>query len=208
MKQEPIPSSTSQQQFYSKEENTFSVFQLHQTYIVTQKSSGFVIIHQQNAHERVLYEKYTRAVAGSPIATQQSLFPSTIELSPADALLVTDMVSDLKELGYQLEPFGQHTFIIQGTPADVISGNEKNAIENIIEQYKHFSNDLKFSKREKLLRSMAMQNAIKPGTTLSEKEMMSLVNDLFACETANATPNGKPTFMRFDKEEMDKMFGK
>ena len=209
VQKESITASTpDQQQFYTKEENTFPVFQLHQTYIVTQKSSGFVIIHQQNAHERVLYEKYTRAVAGSPIATQQSLFPSTIELSPADALVVTDMVSDLKELGYQLEPFGQHTFVIQGTPADVVSGNEKNAIEKIIEQYKHFSNDLKFSKREKLLRSMAMQNAIKPQTTLSEKEMTSLVNDLFACESASTTPNGKPTFMRFDKEEMDRMFGK
>ena len=208
-KQDDVVSNAGQQtQFYAKEESNFPVFQLHNTYIVTQKQTGFVLIHQQNAHERVLYEKYTHAVAGHPIATQQSLFPSTIELSPADALLVGDMISDLKELGYQLEPFGQHTFIIQGTPADVVSGNEKNAIENIIEQYKHFSTELRFSKREKLLRSMALQNAIKAGKSLTEREMVNLVSELFACETANTTPNGKPTFMSFDKEDMDKMFGK
>ena len=206
--QEDTVSSVNQHQFYPKEENNFSAFQLHHTYIVTQKPSGFVLIHQQNAHERVLYEKYLRAVAGNPIATQQSLFPSTIDLSPSDAVIVGEMLQDLKELGYQLEPFGQHTFVIQGTPADVVSGNEKSAIEKIIEQYKHFSNEVKFSKREKLIRSMALQNAIKAGTALSEKEMAALVGDLFACETANATPNGKPTYMNFDKEEMDKMFGK
>ena len=184
------------------------MLQLHQTYIVVQREGGFILVHQQNAHERILYERYTHAVAGKPIATQQSLFPVTIELSPADAVLLVELLPDMKELGYQLEPFGQNTFVIQGTPADVGNGTEKGSIEKIIEQYKHFSNDLKYSKREKLLRSMSLQNSIKAGIVLTQKEMQGLVNDLFACETANTTPNGKPTFMTFQKEEMDKMFGR
>ena len=184
------------------------MLQLHQTYIVVQREGGFILVHQQNAHERILYERYTHAVAGKPIATQQSLFPVTIELSPADAVLLVELLPDMKELGYQLEPFGQNTFVIQGTPADVGNGTEKGSIEKIIEQYKHFSNDLKYSKREKLLRSMSLQNSIKAGIVLTQKEMQGLVNDLFACETTNATPNGKPTFMTFQKEEMDKMFGR
>ena len=184
------------------------MLQLHQTYIVVQREGGFILVHQQNAHERILYERYTHAVAGKPIATQQSLFPVTIELSPADAVLLVELLPDMKELGYQLEPFGQNTFVIQGTPADVGNGTEKGSIEKIIEQYKHFSNDLKYSKREKLLRSMSLQNSIKAGIVLTQKEMQGLVNDLFACETTNTTPNGKPTFMTFQKEEMDKMFGR
>ena len=184
------------------------VMQLHQTYIVVQDEAGFLLVHQQSAHERILYERYADAMEGRPIATQQSLFPATIELSPADAIVLLELVPDMKELGYQLEPFGQHTFIIQGTPADVFSGNEKTAVEKILEQYKHFSSDLKYTRREKLLRSMSLQNAIKAGALLTDKEMKNLIADLFACKVPNATPNGKPTYMSFGKEEMDRMFGK
>lgn len=184
------------------------MIQFHQTYIAVQKNNGFLLIHQQNAHERVLYEKYTLAFAGKPIAHQQSLFPSTIEMAPADAIILESLLPDLKELGYQIEPFGKNTFVIQGTPADMVAGNDKSSIEKMIEQYKHFSNDLKYSKREKLFRSLAIQNAIKAGTALGAKEITSLINDLFSCETANTTPNGKPVFMRFYNEELEKLFGR
>jgi DNA mismatch repair protein MutL len=184
------------------------MMQLNQTYIVVQKNNGFILVHQQNAHERILYEKYAHAVEGKPIATQQSLFPATIELSSSDAIMLQELLSDLKELGYQIEPFGQFTFVIQGTPADVPNGNEKSAIEKLLEQYKHFSNDIKFSKREKLLRSLSLQNATKAGVVLSNKEMQGIVQGLFTCEISNTTPNGKPTYMTFNKEEMDKLFGR
>lgn len=200
-----IPAVPSLHKEYESEQ---PMMQLHQTYIVVQREDGFLLVHQQNAHERILYERYTHAVAGKPIATQQSLFPATIELSAPDAVILQELLPDMKELGYQLEPFGQNTFVVQGTPADVNNGSEKGAIEKILEQYKHFSNDLKYSKREKLLRSMSLQNAIKAGIQLTQKEMQGLVNDLFACETANTTPNGKPTYMTFQKNEMDKMFGR
>ena len=184
------------------------VMQLHQSNILIQDAEGFLLIHQQNAHERILYERYSSALSGKSIPIQQSLFPATIDLSASDAVLLTEMLDDMKELGYQLEPFGNNTFVIQGTPGDVDHGNEKTAIEKIIEQYKHFSSELKYSKREKLLRSMAIQNSIKPGKILTQKEMQSLVSDLFDCETTNITPNGKPTYLSFKKEEMDKLFGR
>nr|HNH22593.1 DNA mismatch repair protein MutL [Ferruginibacter sp.] len=78
----------------------------------------------------------------------------------------------------------------------------------ILEQYKHFSSDLKYSRREKLLRSMALQQSIKPGTPLSDMEMKQLVEDLFQCSTPNATANGKPTYLEFRRDELDKLFGK
>ena len=115
---------------------------------------------------------------------------------------------DLHYLGYHLEPFGNNTFVIQGTPADVDQGNEKMALEKMLEQYKHFSSDLKYSKREKLLRSLAWQQAIKGGRSLTQKEMRSLVDDLFNCIAPNITPNGKPTYSAFKKNELDKMFGR
>ena len=147
------------------------------------------------------------AAKGKTIATQRSMFPVTIELAPADTVLLEDIMNDLEQLGYMIEPFGKNTFVIQGTPADVTQGNEKQVIDSLLEQYKHFSNDLKFSKREKLVRSLAWQQSIKVGRQLSEKEMEALVEDLFKCKQPNASPNGNPTYLEFKKEQLEKMFG-
>ncbi|MCW3089024.1 MAG: mutL [Ferruginibacter sp.] len=182
--------------------------QMHCTYILAQNDAGFIVIHQQNAHERILYERFIKALDGKPIAIQQSLFPQTMELAAGDVVVLKELLPDLHYLGYHLEPFGNNTFVIQGTPADVDQGNEKTAIEKMLEQYKHFSSDLKYSKREKLLRSLAWQQAIKAGRALSQKEMRSLVQDLFTCSLPNITPNGKPTYTAFKKYELDRMFGR
>ncbi len=182
--------------------------QVHHAYLLVQNDSGYLLINQQNAHERILYEKYMQVMEGKPAATQQSLFPVTIELAPSDTILLSELLPDLNKLGYQLEPFGKNTFVIQGTPADITQGYEKQVIEKLLEQFKHFSSDMKFSRREKMIRSMAMQQAVKSGTLLTQKEMQALADDLFACKIPNSTPNGKPTYMTFRKDELDKMFGR
>jgi len=182
--------------------------QIHSTYILVQNEIGFLVIHQQNAHERILYERFIKAVEGKPISIQQSLFPQTIELSSADVVVITELLPDLHFLGYHLEPFGNNTFVMQGTPADVEQGNEKAAIEKMLEQYKHFSSDLKYSKREKLIRSLAWQQSIKAGKSLTQKEMKSIVHELFICGTPNSTATGKPTYTTFKKLELDRMFGR
>ena len=182
--------------------------QIHSTYIVTPTPQGFLLIHQQQAHERVLYERYSQAIHGKQMPAQQSLFPSTIELAAADASLMLDLQPDLKILGYIIEPFGNNTFVVQATPADILQGNEKMAIELLLEQYKHFSTDIKFSKREKLVRCVAKQQAIKNGKSLTQKEMTVLVDELFACEVPNVTPNGSPTYLEFKGDYLERMFGK
>ena len=182
--------------------------QLFHTYIITPSTTGFLLIHQQAAHERVLYERLKMAAQGKPIATQRSMFPVTLELAPADAAVLEELMNDLLLLGYIIEPFGKNTFVVQGTPADLIPGNEKNIVDALLEQYKHFSNELKFSKREKLIRSLSKQQAIKTGIRLTEREMRNLLNDLFACEQSNITPDGNPTYLEFKKEQLEKMFGK
>lgn len=187
---------------------TDKMLQLHQTYIAVQNDRGYLLINQQNAHERVLYERFEAAFQGKSIAVQRSMFPAALELSAADAVLLTELLPDLNQLGYLIEPFGHQSFVLQGTPAGIDGGNEHTGIEKLLEQFKHFSNDLKFPRREKLLRSMSLQQSIKAGTALSLKEMQALVTDLFACRIPNSTPNGKPTYMSFKKDELDKMFGR
>ncbi|MGN6530837.1 MAG: DNA mismatch repair endonuclease MutL [Ginsengibacter sp.] len=184
-----------------------ALVQLHKTYVLAPTHEGFLLMHQQLAHERILYEKYSLAAEGKKVAIQQSLFPATLTLSPPDAALLEDLLPELLLLGYQVESFGKDSFVIQGTPADILQGNEKNSIELLIEQFKHFSSDLKCSKREKLIRCMARQQAIKAGQTLTQKEMAALLEELFNCGTPHVTPTNSPTFMEFKEKDLDRMFG-
>jgi len=197
--------STHHSPFTTEEAN---LTQLFNTYILLPTAESFLMVHQQLAHERIIYERMTNALQGKPVATQRSLFPSTIELTPADTVLLNELLPDLHQLGYTIEPFGKSAFVIQGTPADFESGNEKMILERILEQYKHFSSEIKLSKREMLLRTVAWQQAIKTGVALSEKEMRNLISDLFQCQQPNISPAGKPTYLEFKKDHLEKMFGK
>ncbi|MBC7651632.1 MAG: DNA mismatch repair protein MutL, partial [Deinococcales bacterium] len=146
------------------------------------------------------------AAHGTQMMTQKSLFPVSVELAPTDAALLQDLLPELHIIGYMIEPFGNNTFVIQGTPADVLQGNEKHSLELLLEQFKHFTGDIKFSKREKLVRCMARQQAIKSGQSLQQKEMIALVEELFTCNTPNVTPTGSPTYIDFKEDYLDKMF--
>ena len=184
-----------------------TLLQLHNSFIVVPTTRGFILVNQQLAHERILYERFTASLQGKQIASQKSLFPITLSLSPSDAVLLRDLLTDLTELGYMIEPLGEDVYTIQGTPADVQHGNDSNIIEKVLEQYKHFSSELKFSNREKIIRSLAWQHAVKNGTSFSQKEMKSLVEELFTCTQPNSTAGGNPTYIEFRRDYLDKLFG-
>ncbi|WP_232516279.1 DNA mismatch repair endonuclease MutL [Chitinophaga caeni] len=180
--------------------------QVHQKYILSQIKSGFILIDQQAAHERILYERYQRALAEKPMATQQSLFPQTISFPPADAALLIDMLTDLQTLGYDLEPFGNNTFVVRGTPADLPTGNQQASIESLLEQFKFFSSELKLDRREQLVRSMARNHAVPAGKLMGPKEMQNIIDELFACAMSNVAPSGRSTYISFKLQDLDKMF--
>jgi len=184
------------------------LLQLHQCYIVVATNRGYVLVHQQLAHERILYERFTEALKGKSMTIQRSLFPVTLQFATSDAVLLAELLEELHLLGYQIEPFGKDAFVVQGTPADTDTGDEKKAIENLLEQYKHFSSDVKFSKREKLVRAMSYQQAVKSGQSLAAAEMESLINDLFACSQPNITAGGNPTYIEFKNDYLERLFGR
>ncbi len=188
--------------------NETAPIQLLNTYILAHTTRGFMLVHQQLAHERILYERYMQAMQGQPISVQQSLFPVTLTLAPADAVLLHELLPHLQQLGYQVEVFGKDSFIVQGTPADVLQGNEKGAIEGLLEQYKHSNSDIKLSAREKLVRAIARQHAVKPGANLTQQEMQNILESLFNCAQPNISPNSSPTYLEFKKEQLDRMFGR
>ena len=191
-----------------RDQHQLPLLQIQNTYIICETNGGFLLIHQQSAHERVLYEQFMHAVAEKPLATQPGLFPSTISLSTSDAVLLLELLPDLRALGYLIEPFGKDTYIIRGTPAGLETGSEKKVIEKMLEHCKHSGGEKVFPLREKMIRSLAWQQSVKPGTSLTETEMRSLAESLFRCDQPNMTPNGKPVFVEYKKEYLEKVFGR
>ncbi len=169
------------------------LFMLHDRYIVSQVKSGMMLIDLQAAHERILFEKYQRHMENRTGASQQTLFPQTISLNPGDASLVKDMSEELGALGFMIEEFGKNDFLIKGIPADLGTGNEREILEGLIDQFKHHQNTLNIARKENLARSLARRTCLRSGARMSPSEMEGLVEQLFACENPNFAPNGRNT---------------
>lgn len=183
------------------------LFQLHKRYIISQIHSGFILIDQQAAHERILYERFMGLLDSHQGLSQQSLFPQTITLNPSDTELIRELLPEIQTLGFQLREFGRNTFVIEGIPADLgTSLDEKTIIEQLLETYKNNNDHVRLSKRDNLAKSLARSAAIKAGTELSPEEMAGLIDNLFACSEANVSIQGKPVILTFTLQELLERF--
>lgn len=185
---------------------TGATFQVENNYIVAQMSTGLLIIDQQSAHERILYERYRKQLQQAAGASQQCLFPPHIQLSQADFALVMDIKEELCSLGFVIVEFGKDTILIQGVPADIQVNNEKALFEGLLEQFKHFKSELSLDKRENLARSLARRSAIKRGSKLDMSEMEIIVGQLFACQNPNYGLSGNKTFVKIDLQQIHGFF--
>lgn len=181
-------------------------YQIHGQYIVSQIKSGFMLIDQQAASERILYERYLEALRQQPVATQQALFPKNIELPPADAALLRAILPEVNRLGFDIAEFGGDTFIVHGAPADMSGGlTEEILLERLLAQYKN-NLDLDLGTHENLARAMAKSAALKRGQTLGAAEMQDLIDQLFACSSPYKSPSGRTCFITFDLDELQRRF--
>lgn len=180
--------------------------QIHGQYIVSHIKSGFLLIDQQAASERILYERYLEALENQPIATQKALFPKTVELSAADAALLRDILDEVNCLGFEIAEFGGNTFAIHGSPAELRPGvSEEALLQKVLEQYKD-NLELQLGARDNLARSMARNAALRRGQALTAAEMQDLMDRLFACSVPFNSPSGRKCFIQFDLEELQKQF--
>jgi DNA mismatch repair protein MutL len=190
------------------ESNQKLTYQLHNKYILSHIKTGFMVIDQQGAHERILYERILDAFEKHKSSTQQELFPKTIELNAADFALVKELQNDIKEMGFDIREFGKNTYVIHGVPADTVGHDSIALLEGLIENYKQNLQELKSDKRENLARSMARNTSIKNGKVLTQQEMNNLIDELFACKMPYSAPNGKPTITTFSNDDLDRRFKK
>ncbi|MFK7772582.1 MAG: DNA mismatch repair endonuclease MutL [Saprospiraceae bacterium] len=191
--------------------NSFSkdvkpLFQIHSTYIVSHIKSGYILVDQQAAHERILYERYLSMLNEKEAVTQKELFPRNITLNPADAEILKDLLPQINLLGFDIQEFGKDAFVIHGVPADLKSSqDEQKIIEQLLEQYKS-NRDLDLNILENIARAMARSSAIRKGQSLTQEEMRELVDQLFACAMPFTSPTGKKCFVTFELEELSKKF--
>ncbi|MCS6823776.1 MAG: DNA mismatch repair endonuclease MutL [Cytophagaceae bacterium] len=183
-----------------------TTFQLHLRYIITQVRSGMVIIDQHLAHERILYEKYINMLQNKHVASQQFLFPQTIELPIPDFEMVVAMEEDFKSLGFVFSVFGKNTIVLNGIPADIANTIGPSLFEDLLEQFKRNQSELKIPQRENLARSLAKKSAITAGKKLTLTEMNSLIEQLFACSNPSYSPDGYPTLVLLTNESIEQMF--
>lgn len=182
------------------------LMQLHRKYILSQVKSGLMMINQEAAMERILYEKYISALDNKNGSSQQILFPEHIELNPADFGLVENMREEIQALGFEFEVFGKNSLQIHGAPSDVSGIGAKEIFEGLIEQFKSFKANLSLDKSENLARSLAKRSTWKEGKVLSQEEMRGLIDKLFACKNPNFSPEGARTFVLLDVQKLQSLF--
>ena len=183
-----------------------TLIQLHGKYILTQLKSGCLIIDQQRAHERVLFELYSKYLEQGKASSQQLLFPETVDFTSADAELLNELQTEVKNLGFDFDKMGKTSFVISGVPSELKDQNVKKVLEGLLEQFKMNESELKLQRHENLAISMARSASIKSGKKLAEEEMKALVDELFACEMPYSLPNGKPTIVTLNLDDLNNQF--
>jgi len=184
------------------------LFQVHNRYILSQIKSGFMVINQQAAHERILYERFLQQLQNHSGVSQQSLFPQSITLNSSDFELLKELLPDIRALGFDIREFGKNTVVVEGIPAELNNVAEHELLEQLLEGYKNNQSVLKLDKRDSLARSLARNAATKAGTKMSLEEMNLLIDQLFACQMPNVALNGKLVITTFTLNELLERFEK
>jgi DNA mismatch repair protein MutL len=181
-------------------------YQIHGMYIISQIKSGYLLIDQQAAHERILYERFKQVLEQRTPSVQRQLFPKTLEFSPKEADVLSEILEDIRLMGFEIEAFGKNAFLINGIPGDLTGQKDERALlETLIDQFNR-NLELRLDTRENIARAMARSGAIRKGQLLEPAEMQALIDQLFACEIPFKSPSGKNCIITFDLDELARRF--
>jgi DNA mismatch repair protein MutL len=219
LKQEPEFSIESNEISFESEEVTGSLFndeevehsvqnvyQIHKKYIVSPIKSGMVIVDQQRAHQRVLYEQFLTNMTVHQASSQQLLFPLNLYFSSSEMDLIEELKLSLVNTGFVFEETNDDHVVISGIPVNVTESEISMVLEQLLSDLQDGIPENSFSQNDTIAKSMAKSLAVKTGTSLNIKEQENLVNGLFACKDPNVSPFQKPTFITMRVEDLDKKF--
>jgi DNA mismatch repair protein MutL len=191
------------------EEEIVNPWQLHQSYIMVSTEDGMLIIDQHAAHERVVYEKLVHRIHGAPAESQKLLFPIVVELPPYMGVTIPQMLEEQRELfyniGFGIKSFSGNSIVIDEIPSELENWDGGEIFIAIIKQLEdELSETQDF--RDGLAKSVACKSAIKAGLKMSRKEMLALINDLFACDVPYFCPHGRPAIVKMTIHELERRF--
>lgn len=183
-----------------------SYFQLFNRYILSQSPEETILIDQRAAWERILYEQYRKMLTRHSGGSQQLLFPKTVRLSAADMQLVQETQSSIRNLGFEFDDIGGNTLIIRGVPSDIPDENEQEMFEELLDQIRQNYAELKLSRPDGLIRSLARRFAPKYNLKMSSQEIREMLNRLFDTADPNRTPGGEPVTIRLSVDKLASIF--
>ncbi len=195
--------------FVRPEEEMINPWQLHQSYIFVQVEDGLMIIDQHAAHERIIYEKILHRIHGAPAQTQKLLFPIVIDLPPHLKNSIPELLSEnleiFNKIGFSIKTFSGNSIVIDEIPIELEDWDGGDIFIEIIKQLEdEFTETEDF--RDSISKSVACKAAIKAGKKMSKKEMLALINDLFACEVPYFCPHGRPLIIKMTLHEFEMKF--
>ncbi|MBV7267874.1 DNA mismatch repair endonuclease MutL [Winogradskyella luteola] len=187
-------------------ETSKTTFQLQQKYIISTLKSGMLIIDQNRAHQRVLYENFLKHITIKEATSQQLLFPLQLHFTPNETQIISNLKTDLEHTGFVFSKVSDEDITITGVPVGVPESEVSIILEQLISDVETDVPDANFSATDLLAKSMAKSLAIKNGQALSHTEQEHLVNSLFACKEPNVSPTNRPTFITLGVDDIEKKF--
>tara|TARA_R110002049_G_scaffold10507_7_gene51666 strand:+ start:4297 stop:6165 length:1869 start_codon:yes stop_codon:yes gene_type:complete len=187
-------------------ETTKTTFQLQQKYIVSTLKSGMLIIDQNRAHQRILYENFLKHITIQEATSQQLLFPLQLHYTPSETKIIEDLKTNLEHTGFVFSELNNNEITITGVPVGVPESEVSIILEQLISDVENDVPDTNFSTSDLLAKSMAKSLAIKNGQSLNSTEQEHMVNSLFACKEPNVSPTNRPTFITMAVDDIEKKF--
>ncbi|GAA0727369.1 DNA mismatch repair endonuclease MutL [Aquimarina litoralis] len=181
-------------------------YQLRRKYIVTTIKSGMVIIHQNRAHYRVLYEEVLRNITMASAVSQQLLFPLKLSFSKQEMQILKEVREHLENTGFVFGEITDTDVSISGIPTATTESEVSVLLEKLINDIEQEVPDSGFSLTDLLVRSISGSIAVKTGIALPKEQQQYIANSLFACTEPTITPDNKPTFITLTVDDIDKKF--
>ena len=182
------------------------IYQFNRKYIINSIKSGLLVIHQNRAHQRILYEQFLTNITIHQASCQQLLFPLEIKFSRDEMLNLKEIQPNLEGIGFAFEKMGVDVLIISGLPAQISESNITDILHDLIYNLQENVPEDSFSLSDSISKFMAKSVAIKSGKYLNTIELENIVNGLFACKEPNVSPFQKPIFITLTTEDLDKRF--
>ena len=195
----------SDQELFESNETEFTKItqQIHKKYIVSNIKSGMIFIHQNRAHQRILYEKYLSELTVGEIASQQLMFPISMKIDSPDLLLFKEIQSDLENSGFQFETVSNEKVVIVAAPSVIDEAQITTIIEEVITAQKEEIPQQSFSYFDYFAKVLAKETAIKVGQSLTAIEQEEVLHTLFSCKEPMLSPYNKPTYTTLTINDID-----